>query len=288
MALCLGCTPDIIWSFDLSELFPLRYFSNVPLRIFHPVDMPWSPSFMSAAKGADILFSTSSDILNKYADLPISSVFIEHGVSEDFLNDMMDFNPEREVLRVGYSGNLLRHDIDRDIFLRIVKENSSVIFECWGSYGQGDGNLGGVKDAAGAAFISDLKACSNVILHGAVSPAKLARAMAQMDAFLICYDLSAPNVIGPNYHKLMEFFSTGKVIISTFIKHYIDRPDLIQMVSQDGNNDLPALFRAVISKINDHNRLELMTIRKDWARSNSYCKQIDRIDIQLASLNKIS
>jgi hypothetical protein len=281
LAAAVGVKPDIIWSFDLSNVFPLRYFNGGYYRIFHPVDMPWTTASLSAAEGADIVFSTSPDILEKYSSMGIPSFLIEHGLAEEFISVKTDTSFTRGPIRIGYSGNLLRHDVDRSGFLKIVGENPSVIFECWGSSGVSDRNLGGHMDDSTQRFITELISCPNVIIHGSVPTDVLARSILHMDGFLVCYDLDVLNPIGPNYHKLMEFFSTGKVVISSYIKHYADRPDLIQMAGTNGVARLSDLFRSVITNLAFHNSDEKMRVRREWAFSNTYNMQIGRIEKRL-------
>ena len=49
-------------------------------------------------------------------------------------------------IRIGFSGNLLRPDIDRKIFIQIINDNPDCIFECWGSYTLQQTNIGGGGD----------------------------------------------------------------------------------------------------------------------------------------------
>jgi hypothetical protein len=70
-----------------------------------------------------------------------------------------------------------------------------------------------------------------------------------MDAFLICYDIEKDQSGGTNYHKIMEYMCTGKVIIGNNITTYKNKPELVQMVNErDNNRELPALFDHVISR----------------------------------------
>lgn len=270
--------PDIIWSFDLSDVFPLRYFSKACYRIFHPVDMPLTAVSLAAGQDADIMFSTSSKILEKYSDTGVPSFFIEHGLADEFISPESDRSDRRTNLRVGYSGNLLRHDIHRSLLLSVIRENPAVIFEFWGSFAIYDMSRIARVDDMTRDFISALSAFPNVVLHGSVTTDVLASSLVNMDAFLVCYDPDSLNPIGPNYHKLMEFFSTGKVIVSSYIGHYADRPELIQMTSREESSALPKLFRAVINDLSFYNSSDKMIARQEWAYSNTYSRQISRME----------
>ena len=77
----------------------------------------------------------------------------------------------------------------------------------------------------------------------------------------------------------MEYLSTGKIIISNNISTYKDRPDLIQMVKErTDNHQLPALFKKVISHLEEYNSPKLQSGRIEFALNNSYAKQLDVIE----------
>ena len=268
---------DIIWSFDLGNLYPFSIFSKKSLKIFHPVDEPLNKTAIDSAKGAEVIFSVTKEILEKYNIYKVPGYFINHGVGNDFI--------ETEIVqgdgktRVGFSGNLLRNDIDRSIFLQIIKENPDVIIECWGNYNSVEGNLGGDEDVETLNFIHQLKRSPNVILHGVVPVSILAKQLQRMDAFLICYDVQKDQSKGTNYHKVMEYISTGKVIISNNISTYKNEPQLVLMVEERGhNNNLPVLFKKVIQSLDINNAVSLQTYRKKYAQENTYKAQLERID----------
>jgi glycosyltransferase involved in cell wall biosynthesis len=278
----IGEPIDIIWSFDLGNLYPFRFFPVTAYKIFHPVDEPLNKASMASAKGAQIIFSVTSEIVEKYKEYKIPSHIINHGLNETFLKYPVNFLQPNATLHVGFSGNLLRKDIDRNTLLSIIKQNPAIIFECWGSYQLSEANIGGVEDNETVSFIEQLKAHPNVRLHGAVPPERLVMEFQQMDAFLICYDVKKDQSKGTNYHKVMEYLSTGKVIISNNISAYKNRPDLIQMIEDRSSNEaLPHLFKEIINSIADHNSISLQEIRRQYAADNSYQKQIEKMEVLL-------
>jgi hypothetical protein len=278
---------DIVWSFDLGNLYPFRFWKDVPARVFHPVDEPLNPVAIESATGADIIFSVTYEILKKYEGVSAKKHFINHGVSEDFLLAANGHKQAGNPVRVGFAGNLLRGDIDREVMLQIVTENPTVIFECWGSYTTSQSNIGGEEDAATKAFIEGLKQCKNVTLHGPVSSTELAKAIHFMDAFLICYDVQKDQSKGTNYHKIMEYLSTGKVIISNNVTTFDKMPDLIQMIpGRENNNQLPALFKEVVDNIGIYNKPALQQTRMSFALDNTYGKQLSRIDQLLQQMEE--
>lgn len=279
---------DIVWSFDLAHVYPLEYFSKSSYKIFHPVDMPLNETGINAAKGAKVIFSTAKEILVKYASYKVPGFFINHGISNEFLLAKKHTKTDQTV-RVGFSGNLLREDIDRPVFLQIIHENPGCIFECWGSYSANNTNVGGGSDDKTNEFIATLQMLENVILHGPVQTSLLADELQRMDVFLICYDLTAENRNGPNYHKTLEYISTGKIVISNYISVYEQYPQFVQMVNDPaGNSHLPMLFKKVIGDLDFYNSNELQAERVAFSLVNTYSKQVDRIDeILYTIMNKM-
>ncbi len=271
---------DIIWSFDLGNLYPLKFFTKGALRVFHPVDEPLSAAAIQAAKGAEIIFSVTREILEKYEAFQAPKHFVNHGVSEEFLNSepVLDPNASSSV-NVGLSGNWLRPDIDGDILQKIIIDNPRINFHFWGSYQLSDANIGGGLNEQTKTLIDVLKQRPNVTFYGAVSSRQLATAIRKMQAFLICYDVQRDQSRGTNYHKIMEYLSTGKVIVSNNVTTYRDMPVLVQMVKErDHNRSLPDLFKTVVSNLDYYNSAEWQRQRISYAQDNAYDKQLLRIE----------
>lgn len=285
----IGRPIDMVWSFDLGNLTPLYFFDKDVYKVFHPVDEPLRPIAIEAARGADMIFSVTREILEKYRDFPAPKHFVNHGVSDEFMarpyaEPSPIAHPAGDALRVGLSGNLLRADLDRPTLLRIIQENHGVVFECWGSYSNNQSNIGSNADPATTRFIGELQAQPNVVLHGAVPVAQLAESMRRMDAFLICYDINKDQSKGTNYHKIMEFLSTGKVVISNNVTTYRDLPGLIEMTAErEHNKALPALFKQVIGDLTEYNSAQRRQARIAFALDNTYTGQLERISRLLQS-----
>lgn len=275
----LGGDMDILWSFDIGNLYPLGLFKTARLKVFHPVDEPLRPEAIEAANGADLILSVTNEILEKYERFDKPKFLVQHGVKQDFVElfSRQQYHPG-SPLQVGYAGSMLRGDIDRQTLLTIVKNHPDLQFNFFGGFLAKDTNVGGIETKETNEFIQELKGYLNVKLHGALDQDSLARAFTTIDIFLVCYDIKKDPSRGTNYHKLMEYLATGRVIVANNITAYAGRPDLIQMVeSRENNQELPGLFRKIVSNLPEHNSFELMEARKKFAAGNTYSKQTQRI-----------
>jgi len=161
-----------VWSFDLGYLYPHRSFGPKPLKIYHPVDEPLDKRAVDAASGADYIFSITREILEKYRAFSVPKTFLHHGVADHFFMPSPD-DRRNDRVRVGFSGNLLRNDIDRPTFLKIIKANPSVSFECWGSYTTAQSNIGGGENLETNLFIDELKHSPMLCFMGPFHPSNL-------------------------------------------------------------------------------------------------------------------
>ncbi len=274
----IGDPVDILWSFDIGNLFPMKYFPVKMYKIFHPVDEPGDRDAMEAASGADILFSVTREILDKYLSLQIPSYFINHGLADEFISVQQVPFLKGKKIHVGMSGNLLRKDLDRDILIQIIEENPGVVFHFYGTHIPNDPNFGG-HDPETKLFIEKLKSYKHIILHGVLKTADLARELNTMDILLICYDIKKDQSRGTNYHKVMEYLSTGKVIVSNNITTYKDQPMLVRMPAERNSNRLlPQLFKETVLQLDTFNSPEYAEKRISFARENAYGTQIKEIE----------
>jgi glycosyltransferase involved in cell wall biosynthesis len=279
----VGRKIDIVWSFDLGTIYPFRLFPESCYKIFHPVDEPVTLQSIKAAEGADIIFSVTWEILKKYGDSNVPKYFINHGLSDEFLTINNNHIEKSGKISVGFSGNLLRSDLDMKTITRIASENQEIEFEFWGSYRNDQSNIGSSEQSDQVSFIKELKNLGNVILHGPVPVNVLAKEYARMDAFLICYDIEKDQSKGTNYHKVMEFLSTGKVVISNNITTYQKLGGLIEMIpDRESNARLPELFKKVINNLEVYNANQLVQKRITFAKDNTYRKQLERISSVIA------
>jgi hypothetical protein len=222
---------DLVWSFDLTDAIPLKYF-NANRKIFFAADWPPNKDAIGAAESADLLVSVAQEILDQYPKKH-KKLLVSHGVAQCFIDaGKIPFVKSDEQFRIGMSGNFLRPDIDRPVLLDIIRSFPDILFECFGAYESKNSNLGGANDQDTITFIEALKTAPNVILHAMVNPEKLAVELRRMDAFLICYDLGKDQSRGTNYHKVSEYLVYGRPIVSNYISAYDFEGSGVNLVSK--------------------------------------------------------
>jgi hypothetical protein len=242
---------DLVWSFDLTNAMPLKYFSNESKKIFFAADWPLNLDAVKASKSSDLLVSVAQEILDQYPDNPLTKkLLIDHGVADCFIEEgKKPFIKKDDKIRIGMTGNFLRPDIDRPVLLEIIHSYPEILFECFGSYETTNSNLGGSLDDDTLKFIDELMVAPNVVLNGMVSTEILAKELRRMDAFLICYDVSKDQSKGTNYHKVMEYLTYSRPIISNYISRYSRDKD--NFVMPFGKNEClkPYFVKMLLDKL---------------------------------------
>jgi hypothetical protein len=110
-------------------------------------------------------------------------------------------------------------------------------------------------------------------LHGIVSPKELADAYNNIDAFLVCYDYNHDKNECSNSHKIMEYLSTGKPIISTRVSMYDDL-NLFPMMTTFDNTDFPSFFNRQIKEWTSISTLSHFEKRVAFANKNTYSNKV--------------
>ena len=130
-------------------------------------------------------------------------------------------------------------------------------------------------------YLAFLDTQPNVIRHGMVKPIEIAGASERIDIWLACYDyredVNADETGVSNSHKIMEYLATGKVVVSNLFTMYADVSELLSMMPTPSNDGFADHFSSVVDGLDDWNRLELQQRRIDFALSNTYQGQAERL-----------
>ncbi len=276
----LGGSIDIVWSFYGAQFFDLSVFGK-SFKIFHPVDKIIDPAFFKTAKNANIVLSVAQNILDDLKPFNKNLHVINHGINHAYEDEAKQIPvpyQRSSVVKIGYVGNLIRPDIDHAIFLKMIHENPSIEFHLWGSYENKHIQWNQESDQQVLKFVEALKSSPNVFLKGLVHPEDVRMQTREMDLFLCCYDAAKEMNQCSNNHKLMEYFSNGKIVVSHFVQTYAEKRYLLEMCSDHSNMPLPELLSKVVKELEFWNSQEKQLMRKTFALDNTYQKQIKRIE----------
>lgn len=276
----LGVRFDVVWCFDVNLYSDLRWF-DARLKIYQPVDQVVQRYQIAVGATADLVASVSEEILRKFRTLHVPILRVEHGLAAPFValageRDMETYAPEKP-LRAGYVGNLLMKYIDRATVYGLVSAHPEIEFHFWGPRTPQESNVAAADSPETREFIRALSNSSNAVLHGPHPPSRVAAELCKMDVLFLCYDTVADPNRGCNSHKILEYLSTGRVVVASHTSDYAGRPDLIEMLPTADNTQMLQLFESTIRDIATLNSDDKQRNRRAYAVDNSYAKQIDRI-----------
>lgn len=257
--------------FGCYNLFDNLDFLDAENKIFFPVDdceLLNTPS----NRGCKSIFTVSTVIKKKFDNVGLKCEFINHGISSDFesiaKNNLEQSNHSK--IRIGYAGNLFIKFLDRALLKYIVQKYTSIEFHFYGKYNTSSTMQ---NDKEWEYFLMNTP---NIFLHGLLNQNQLAQEYKTLDAFLICYKSDYINFHSENSHKILEYLSSGKVIISTFVSLY-ENTDIFVMSSKDNNEEFKSNFKFVVDNLNYFNRIELQKKRKEYALRFTYKNNIEYI-----------
>jgi len=274
---------DEVWCFDPHVYVDLSGF-HAKRSVMLIYDFYVGRHVSKAAESADAIVSVSSLILDHYQDATPPRLLMQHGLGKRFATlaeerlERQQFPAQQgEKIRIGYTGNLHRVGMNTELGRTIIGAHPEIEFHFWGPYSLENNNLSSCDAPTELlAFVEFLKGQPNVFLHGVLEQSALATALSGMDAFLFLYS-AAKDVNGAsNSHKLLEYLSTGKPVISTYVSNYAGT-SLLEMVDPKDEDRLPELFGEVTRNLAAYNAPERQLQRIRFALDNTYRKQVVRI-----------
>ena len=256
---------DVIWLFENSRFYDLR-FADSRLKIYHQVDLNQNFHAGTAAATADICFCTTDFIRDRLFPHNFFTYKIHHGTPLPVARGSLSLDQSARFLAGGinavYVGNLDMHYLDVDLLAEAARAHPAVRFHFVGGYSE-------------TGLLHRLAGClDNVVWWNKVPSSLIPAILERADLLLVTYqaarwrDQASP-------HKFMEYFASGKTVVSTYTDEYKDKRHLIEMADQV-TDYLPTLDR-VLSNLAHYNSAARMAERKSFAEAHTYKKQISRI-----------
>lgn len=274
---------DELWCFNPNMyIAPKQFGAKKTLLLLY--DFYKGRHVEAACKEADALISITSVALDHYKKDDKPSMLLPHGLAGSFAaiaEEKLKKNnftvQHGKKIKVGYTGNLLRQGMNTVLAKKLIEKNPQVEFHFWGPDSIKENNVSGLSEATQVQqdFLQFLKKSNHVVLHGVKTVSELAVEMQAMDAFIFLYSAKTDINAASNSHKILEYLSTGKVIISTFVSQYQNNNLLV--MSKDDKEFL-ATFTHVLANLQEFNSPAQQKKRIDFALENTYHMQIERIN----------
>lgn len=281
----IGAIPDVVWCFDVYRFENLNWF-GARNKIFFLADLLSYDYLPGEAVTSDFSLALSESRIKQLKNSGRPVYFINHGLSnyyvrnaQEKLNKSVNGNQTKSSagITAGYVGNLLMEAPDRETMKKIIALHPEITFVFWGQY-DNRGNLVGHASREVFEFIDFLKSRKNVVLKGPVHPEVLSKEIEETDLLWVCWRINVSKVWdGSNPHKIIEYLSTGKPLVTHFMDVYKNSA-LVDMVPDDNNDPYPALFDRVVERVKTGEDPELQKKRIAFALDNSYINQIRRVE----------
>lgn len=279
----IGKQPDIVWCFDPYRFLNLEWF-GASATIFFAADHFQYDHLPEEAYTANICLGISDTIVDVLKPTNKPVYFINHGLNRHFvkiasssLENLSISTKPIDKITIGYVGNLLMEAPDRKTMQQVVAAHPDVQFIFWGQY-ERKGNFVAHDSPEVFEFIKYLQSQPNVILRGAVHPAVLSEEIKAADMFWICWQLTNHKLWdGSNSHKILEYLSTGKPVVSHYMSTYRNS-DIIDMLPLKENTDYLTLFSRVLKRVKAGEPVDLRNKRILFSMENSYQLNIAKIE----------
>lgn len=262
---------NVVWSFDNSVFYDFSALPEEVLKISHIVDLNQDFQTAKAASTADVCFCTTDLIKERLAKFNKYVYKINHGLNLSKITISVVL-PGHNKVKAMYVGNLAMQYLDWHSLNQLVMDNPEVDFLFIGS---GRNELSNDINKAHI-FKSNIIQCHNAYFMGKVHSGHIHSYLSKADVLLVAYQ-EAYHHDQANPHKMMEYLSSGKMIIATYTEEYKELAEQELFLMSKRNQDFPILFKSAIENLATWNEADLQKARQHFAFANTYDKQIDKI-----------
>ncbi len=263
---------DILWCFDTSRMqwFP----EGVGYKLLYLADYDILYLGQGLIPTADLVLTTCQVVADEVAPKTRArTINIGHALDRRWFEGIAQLadRPSRMPRNVVFAGQLAIRYNDLDGFLAIASQHPELQFTFIGPY---DPNF---PDPA----FNKLRSLKNVVFTGLISKDALVPAVRAADILLFGFRSGQFARERANPHKVLEYLSSGNVIVGSYTLEYKDRPDLFNMAPQGG--DLAAAFDHALQHYAELDSPLARSKRIDSVRDRSMEQLIERIEQHIAS-----
>lgn len=267
---------DVLWNFDSSRFFNLESIPDRVLKIQHIVDYTEDLYRDIGAQTSNLCFATTDFIAAEQRKYNANTFKIHHGAHQTANVTPVSLEiTTKESILVGYVGNLSIKYLDWNLVYQLATAHQDIGFVFIGPMGKS--NLSNSDELSDA--FERVRELKNTYFTGAKPASDIPELLLNFDILLVAYKAAEYREQLASPHKFMEYFITGKVILSTYTDEYKDKRDLLVMA--DENEELIQHLTAIKENIEYWNSETLLEQRRNFARKNTYSKQVDRIEALL-------
>ncbi|MEM8939089.1 MAG: glycosyltransferase [Bacteroidota bacterium] len=243
----------IIWSFDNSVFYDFDSLPNRLFKISHSMDLSQSFQMARSSRSADVCFGVTPEIVERQRKRNKHSYLITHGVTLHLPIEKIIL-PGTNKKKVLYFGNLAMPHLNWDLLKKATERFLAVDFILVGS---------------NHAFAHKIHT-RNLHLVNSVSSKCLPGYMAACDVLILFYKKQYHNSYAMP-HKMLEYLSSGKPIVSNEFSGYKEMTDLIYQA------DTQVEWIQNLERALDKDDPRKSEQRKSFALANTYKTKLHEI-----------
>jgi hypothetical protein len=262
-----GVRFDVIWCFDTSRM---QWFPNGDAyRLLHLVDYDILYQGHGLMRSADLIVTTADIISTRVLELaPGAHVHkVGHALDRRWLQDADTLAQRTSTVPrlVVYAGQFFNTYIDWGALLTVAREHPALTFRYIG-------NLD--PDYPDAAF-QQLRREPNVEFTGLKTKDELVPLVREADILMFSFMTDSRMLERANPHKVLEYLSTGNVIMGSWTLEYAPHQHLLMMAPE--RSDFVATFRRTVEQFAALNTAERRAERIAFARERTIDRLLDRV-----------
>jgi len=258
---------DILWCFDTSRMqwFP----DGLGYKLLHLADYDILYTGQGLIRTANIILTTARVVKDHVEHLTKAPVInVGHALDDRWMTGI-DALTERHVdhvKEVVFMGQLATKYNDWEGFLEIVKRHPELHFRFIGPF----------EAALPEPAFHALRGLPNVAFLGLKSKDELIPMVRGADLLFFGFRSGIHSKERANPHKVLEYLSTGNVIVGSYTMEYVDRPYLMTTAPEGG--DLAEAFDHALSTFAELELPEKRSQRIAIAKGRSMSALLSRIE----------